>query len=79
MDFTEIITAGIAAVAAVAGSALTLNKATAILQVKIDALKEDVGTLSGRVDKHNNLIERMTKAECKIDKLEKEVTKNEES
>ena len=48
------------------------SKATAILQVKLDALRSDVDTLSRRVDKHNNLLDRMTKVECKVEKLESE-------
>lgn len=72
MDWTEIITAGIAALGAVGGSALMQSKATAVLQVKLDALRNDVDTLSRRVDKHNNLIDRMTVAECKIKGLESE-------
>ena len=72
MEWTEIITAGIGALGAVGGSALMQNKATAILQVKLDALRSDVDTLSRRVDKHNNLLDRMTKVECKVEKLERE-------
>lgn len=79
MDWTEIITAGIAALGAVGGSALMQSKATAVLQVKLDALRSDVDTLSRRVDKHNNLIDRMTVAECKIKELESEVHKHEKS
>lgn len=79
MDWTEIITAGIAALGAVVGSALMQSKATAVLQVKLDALRSDVDTLSRRVDKHNNLIDRMTVAECKIQELENEVHKHEKS
>ncbi|MCD7958634.1 MAG: hypothetical protein LUF89_03740 [Ruminococcus sp.] len=74
MDWTEIITAVIAAVAAVGGSALVQSKATAVLQAKFEALKEeDIATLSGRVDKHNQLQERVLKNECKIEELEKEI------
>ena len=79
MDWTEIITAAIAALGAVCGSALMQSKATAVLQVKLDALRSDVDTLSRRVDKHNNLISRMTVAECKIQELESEVHKHEKS
>lgn len=79
MDWTEIITAGIAAIGAVGGSALMQSKATAVLQVKLDALRSDVDTLSRRVDKHNNLIDRMTVAECKIQELKSEVHKHEKS
>ena len=79
MDWTEIVTAGIAALGAVGGSALMQSKATAVLQVKLDALRNDADTLSRRVDKHNNLIDRMTIAECKIKELESEVQRNEKS
>ena len=79
MDWTEIVTAGIAALGAVGGSALMQSKATAVLQVKLDALRNDVDTLSRRVDKHNTLIDRMTSAECKIKELESEVQRNEKS
>ena len=79
MNWTEIITAVIAALGAVGGSALMQSKATAVLQVKLDALRNDVDTLSRRVDKHNNLIDRMTIAECKIKELESEVQRNEKS
>ena len=71
MDYTDIITAVIAAGAAIGGSMLSQSKATAVLQTKLDALKSDVGTLSERVNKHNNLVERMAKVECKIEDLEK--------
>lgn len=79
MDWTEIVTAGIAALGAVGGSALMQSKATAVLRVKLDALRNDVDTLSRRVDKHNNLIDRMTIAECKIKELESEIQRNEKS
>ena len=79
MDWTEIVTSGIAALGSVGGSALMQSKATAVLQVKLDALRNDVDTLSRRVDKHNNLIDRMTIAECKIKELESEVQRNEKS
>ena len=71
MDWTEIITAGIAALGAVGGSALMQSKSTAVLQVKLDALRNDVDTLSRRVDK--------TVEECKIKELESEVQRNEKS
>lgn len=78
MDFTEIITAGITAVAAVAGSALMQNKATAVLQVKMDSLKEDLAKLSLRVDKHNSVQDRILKAECKIEEMEKQFSNKQE-
>lgn len=71
MEYTDIITAAISAAAAVAGSMLANNKTMAVLQTKLDSLKEDVKKLSTRVDKHNSVVERMTVAECKIEELEK--------
>jgi uncharacterized protein YigA (DUF484 family) len=72
LDWTEIITAAIAAVGAVAGSVLVQSKQLAVLQTKIEALKEDLASLSARVDKHNQLQDRMLRAECKLDEIEKE-------
>ncbi len=56
---TEIIIAIIAAVSAVAGSYFANSKNTAIMQEQIKEIKGDISTLSTRVDKHNNLVERM--------------------
>lgn len=41
------------------GSYLASNKTTAVMQEQIKGIKEDIGTLSSRVDKHNKLVERM--------------------
>lgn len=73
MEWTEIITAIIAALGAVAGSALMQSKTTAILQTKLEALRGDVETLSRRVDKHNDVQNRVLRAECKLEELEKEL------
>lgn len=75
LDWTEIITAGIAAAGAVAGSALMQSKTTAVLKERLDALRKDVEVLSRRVDKHNGVQERVLLAECKIAELEKELKK----
>ncbi len=60
---TEIIIAVIAAVSAVFGSYLANNKSIAILEEQIKGLKNDIEVLSNRVDKHNNLVERMAVVE----------------
>lgn len=69
MNWTEIITACIAALGAVCGSAMMQSKTTAVLQAKLDALKEDVKVLSGRVDKHNGVIERTAVLEHELENL----------
>ncbi|MCR1821311.1 hypothetical protein [Terrisporobacter muris] len=63
----EIIIAILAFVGTLAGSYFSNNKNTAVMQEQVKDLKEDITVLSNRVDKHNNLIERMAVVEqsCK--------------
>lgn len=63
----EIVIALLAFIGTLAGSYFSNNKNTALLQEQVKELKEDITILSNRVDKHNNLIERMAIVEqsCK--------------
>ena len=67
---TEIIVAALALVGTLAGSYFSNNKNTAVMDEKIKDIKEDIQTLSNRVSKHNNLVERMAVVEQKIRNLE---------
>ena len=67
---TEIIVAALALVGTLAGSYFSNNKNTAVMDEKIKDIKEDIITLSNRVDKHNQLAERMIIVEQKIKNLE---------
>ena len=67
---TEIIVAVLALVGTLAGSYFINNKNTAVMDEKIKDIKEDIVTLSNRVDKHNQLAERMIIVEQKIKNLE---------
>ena len=67
---TEIIVAVIALAGTLAGSYFSNNKNTAVINEKIKDIKEDIVTLSNRVDKHNQLSERMIIVEQKIKNLE---------
>ena len=67
---TEIIVAILALVGTLAGSYFSNNKNTAVINEKIKDLKEYIQILSNRVDRHNNLISRMSVAEEKIKELE---------
>lgn len=67
---TEIIVAILAFVGTLAGSYFSNNKTTAVMQEQIKNIKEDISILSNRVDKHNNLISRMSVVEEKIKELE---------
>ena len=69
----EIIIAVIAFLGTLFGSVLANNKSQAVMQEQIKSVKEDINTLSVRVDKHNNLIERTAVLEAKVEGLEKEV------
>lgn len=67
---TEIIVAALALIGTLAGSYFSNNKNTAVMDEKIKDIKEDIITLSNRVDKHNQLSERMIIVEQKIKNLE---------
>ena len=67
---TEIIVAILALIGTLAGSYFSNNKNTAVINEKIKDLKEDIQILSNSVDRHNNLISRMSVAEEKIKELE---------
>ena len=67
---TEVIVALIAFCGTCAGSYFANNKNQAVLDEKIKDIKDDIKTLSDRVDKHNNLIERMAIVEEKLKSLE---------
>lgn len=67
---TEIIVAILALIGTLAGSYFSNNKNTAVMDEKIKDLKKDIETLSDRVNRHNNLISRMSVVEEKIKELE---------
>ena len=67
---TEIIIAIIAFVGTLAGSYFSNNKNVAIMDEKIKDIKEDINMLSERVNKHNNLVERMAVVEEKVKHIE---------
>lgn len=69
---TEIIVAVLALVGTLAGSYFSNNKHTAVMDEKIKDLKKDIAILSDRVNRHNNLVERMAIVEEHIKMSEKE-------
>ncbi len=68
-----IAAAVIAAAASVLGSYLANMKQGAVMDEKIRELKEDLTTLSQRVDKHNNLVERMASVEASAKSAHKRI------
>ena len=68
-----IAAAVIAALASVLGSYLANMKQGAVMEEKIRELKEDWTTLSQRVDKHNNLVERRALVEASTKSAHKRI------
>ena len=68
-----IAAAVIAAMASVLGSYLANMKHSAVMEEKIRELKEELTTLSQRVDKHNNLVERMALVEASTKSAHKRI------
>ena len=74
---TEIIVAILALIGTLAGSYFSNNKNTAVMDEKIKDLKKDIETLSDRVNRHNNLVSRMSVVEEHIKMLD-EINKKRE-
>ena len=72
---TEIIVALLALIGTLAGSYFANNKNQAVMDEKIKDIKEDISILSNRVDKHNNLVERMAIVEDRMNHIEKDIDK----
>ena len=75
---TEVIVAILAFVGTLAGSYFSNNKTTAVIQEQIKNIKEDISILSNRVDRHNNLVSRMSVVEEHIkmlDEINKKILK----
>ena len=68
MDWLAVVAAAITAIFGFLGTFLSNRKQTAIVAYRIEELEK-------KVNKHNNLIERMTKAEGRLDVIEHEVLK----
>ena len=63
MDWTSIIVAIIAAAGGYLGSLVSNNRHLAVLETKLDGLKEELTRQGARIDAHNHLNERITKLE----------------
>lgn len=68
-----IIVALITGVLALAGTIVTSIMSSNLTAYKIEELKQDLNNLSERVDKHNNLVERMALAEQSIKSAHKRI------
>ena len=71
MEWTDIIVAVIAASGGFLGAVITNNKQLAIVQTKLDSVKEELTRQGARIDAHNHLNERLTAVEVKLREREK--------
>lgn len=67
MDWTSIVVAIIAAAGGYLGSLVSNNKHLAVLETKLDGLKEELTRQGARIDAHNHLNERITKLEVQME------------
>ena len=58
-----LITGGISLLGVIVSNVATHRKTMALLEYKIQELRNDLNTLSERVNKHNHLVERMAAVE----------------
>lgn len=72
MEWTNIIVAVIAAAGGFFGCVLTNNKQLAIVQTKLDAVKEELQRQSARIDAHNHINERLIAVEIQLKELKKD-------
>lgn len=56
MDWSTIVVAGLALIGTLAGSYFANNRTTAVLEIRLQSLEE-------KVNKHNQVVERMAVAE----------------
>ena len=70
-----IIPAMIAVIGSIVGNIIVQNKTTAVMQQKIDDMKDDLRVLSNRVDSHDNFGLKLERLETKIEAIEKEMKK----
>jgi len=74
MNWTDIIIALIAATGGFFGSVMSNNKQLAIVQTKLDTLKEELTRQGQRIDQHNHLTERLTAVEITLKERERHET-----
>lgn len=72
---TSISSAVISACGAFLGAMVTNNKRNAIIETKLDNMKEDIQSLSEHVNSHNNYGLKIASFETKLDDVEKRIEK----
>lgn len=58
-----LITGGISLLGVIVSNVATQRKTMALIEYKLKELRDDLTTLSKRVDEHNHLVERMAAVE----------------
>ena len=66
-----LITGVLSLIGCIISGAIQHGKTTAVIEYKVNDLKDDIVTLSKRVDEHNHLKERMGVLEERVNGLQK--------
>lgn len=66
-NWTDILVAVIAAAGGCIGSIISNSKHLAVLETKLEGIKEEITRQGQRIDQHNHLDARITKLEVLID------------
>ena len=69
INWSDVIVAGLALVGTLVGTIVGINKSSNLVEYKLEELKK-------QVEKHNNLIERMTVAEHDVNVLKDKVERH---
>ena len=67
----SVITGVLSIIGCIISGAIQHGKTTAVIEYRVNDLKEDIITLSRRVDEHNHLKERMGVLEERVSGLKK--------
>lgn len=70
MDWTEILTALLAAVASICGSALVQSKSVAVLETKLTHVASEVEQMRRKLERQDTLGSRLDRVEWRLDTLE---------
>lgn len=68
-----LITGGISFLGMVITSGLTANSSRRLMEYQIKEIKDDFKDLKMKVEKHNNVVERLAVVESKLDSIERDI------
>ena len=74
MNWETIVVALIAALGPLIGTILTIRQQSHFIDYRMELVEKQVKALSDKVDKHNNVVERMYRLEEQVKTLQAEIS-----